>query len=106
MLLLLTTPRLDGIGDLRYYLIPQALAGVKDLKGIGVYDEKGQVKGGDVGQVTSVVDPRSLMWEALNKEGQEYFIKRLGISVNLGNIKPEDIIPLEGLRRGLRGDTF
>lgn len=75
-------------------------------RGIGVYDEKGKVKGDDVELILSEVDGRSLIWEAPEKDGQEYFIKRLGNNVNLGNIKPEDIIPLEGLRRGLRGDTF
>lgn len=75
-------------------------------RGIGVYDERGKVKGDDVDLILSEVDGRSLIWEAPEKDGQEYFIRRLGNNVNLGNIKPEDIIPLEGLRRGLRGDTF
>jgi len=92
--------------DLQYGVSKVTVESRGSGKGIGVYDEKGEVKGDDVDQIISAVDARHLIWEAPNKEGQEYFIKRLGINVNLGNIKPEDIIPLEGLRRGLRGDTF
>lgn len=92
--------------DLRFGVSKVTVESRGSGKGIGVYDAKGEVKGDDVDQLLAAVDPQSLIWEAPNKEGQEYFIKRLGINVNLGNIKPEDIIPLEGLRRGLRGDTF
>lgn len=92
--------------DLRYGVSKVTVESRGSGKGIGVYDEKGEVKGDDVEQIITSIDPQHLIWEAPNKEGQEYFIKRLGINVNLGNIKPEDIIPVEGLRRGLRGDTF
>lgn len=92
--------------DLKFGVSKVTVESRGSARGIGVYDEEGQVKGDDVDQIISAVDPSRLIWEAPNKEGQEYFIKRLGINVNLGNIKPEDIIPLEGLRRGLRGDTF
>ena len=54
----------------------------------------------------TAVDPSQLIWEAPTAEGQEFFIKHFGPNVNLGNIAPADIIPLEGLRRGLRGDIF
>ena len=42
----------------------------------------------------------------LQKIQQEYFINKLGCNVNLGNIAPNDVIPLETLRLGLRSDTF
>ncbi len=92
--------------DLDYGVDKVTIESRSSAQGIGVYDAKGQVKGDDVDQITAAVDCRRLIWEAPNKDGQEYFIKRMGNNVNLGNIKPEDIIPLEGLRRGLRGDTF
>ncbi|HMW98418.1 MAG TPA: phosphosulfolactate synthase, partial [Flavobacteriales bacterium] len=37
---------------------------------------------------------------------QTWFIKELGPNVNLGNVPAEEVIPLETLRLGLRGDTF
>lgn len=33
-------------------------------------------------------------------------MKLVGQNVNLGNIAPNEIIPLETIRLGLRGDTF
>jgi phosphosulfolactate synthase len=30
----------------------------------------------------------------------------LGANVNLGNIAPNDVLPVEATRIGLRGDTF
>ena len=35
-----------------------------------------------------------------------YFVKLVGSNVNLGNIAMNEIIPLETIRLGLRGDTF
>jgi phosphosulfolactate synthase len=46
------------------------------------------------------------MWEAPQKNQQVWFIKLFGADVNLGNIAPHEVIPLECLRLGLRGDTF
>ncbi len=37
---------------------------------------------------------------------QAWFVKHFGPEVNLGNIAPEEVIPLETLRLGLRGDTL
>jgi phosphosulfolactate synthase len=33
-------------------------------------------------------------------------VKEFGPTVNLGNIPPDEVIPLETLRLGLRGDTL
>ncbi len=75
-------------------------------KSVGVFDADGKVKAGDVEQIAAAVDPDLLIWEAPTAEGQLFFVKRFGVNVNLGNIAPMDIIPVEGLRRGLRADTF
>ena len=48
----------------------------------------------------------NVIWEAPLKSQQAWFIKHFGANVNLGNIAPAEIIPLESLRLGLRGDTF
>lgn len=92
--------------DLRFgasYVTIEARASARN---IGMFDASGKVKVDDVEQLVSAVDPDRLIWEAPTAEGQEFFIKRFGPNVNLGNIAPTDIIPVEGLRRGLRGDTF
>ncbi|MBZ0100526.1 MAG: phosphosulfolactate synthase, partial [Taibaiella sp.] len=47
-----------------------------------------------------------IIWEAPQKAQQVYFLELLGANVNLGNIPPSEVIPLEAMRNGLRGDTF
>jgi phosphosulfolactate synthase len=54
----------------------------------------------------SGVDAAQLLFEAPTKELQTYFIRRLGTSVNLGNVHADDVIALETLRLGLRSDTL
>jgi len=49
---------------------------------------------------------KKLIWEAPQKNQQVYFILKIGPNANLGNIPPEDVISLESMRRGLRGDTL
>ncbi|MHC1611443.1 MAG: phosphosulfolactate synthase [Candidatus Methanospirareceae archaeon] len=75
-------------------------------KGIGVYDKEGKIKEDMVKKLVEGVGLRNIVFEAPEKSQQVYFILNLGHEVNLGNIKPEDAIPLETLRRGLRGDTL
>ncbi|RLG34714.1 phosphosulfolactate synthase [Methanosarcinales archaeon] len=75
-------------------------------KGIGVYDKEGKIKEDMVKKLTEGIGVREIMFEAPEKSQQVYFILNLGPEANLGNIKPEDVIPLETLRRGLRGDTL
>jgi phosphosulfolactate synthase len=92
--------------DLRFGASHVTIEARASAKNIGMFDASGKVKADDVEQVVRAVDPRHLIWEAPTAEGQEFFIKRFGPNVNLGNIAPTDIISVEGLRRGLRGDTF
>jgi phosphosulfolactate synthase len=47
-----------------------------------------------------------VIFEAPSKAAQAWFVKQFGAEVNLGNIPPEEVIPLETLRLGLRGDTL
>jgi len=75
-------------------------------KGIGVYDKEGKIKEDMVQKLTEGIGLKNIMFEAPEKSQQAYLILNLGPEVNLGNIKPEDVIPLETLRRGLRGDTL
>lgn len=75
-------------------------------KGLGIYDDKGSVKEEMVTSLVSEIGVENIIFEAPDKNQQVYLILHLGINVNLGNIRPDDVIPLETLRRGLRGDTL
>jgi phosphosulfolactate synthase len=73
---------------------------------VGIYETTGQADTSLIDDIIASVPPGMIIWEAPLKPQQVWFIKRLGPSVNLGNIAPADAIPLETLRLGLRGDTF
>ena len=76
-------------------------------KGVGIYDSSGNVKTDEIDAIISgVSDPTVLEWEAPIKNQQQHLIMRFGSNVNLGNVPPEDILALEALRCGLRGDTL
>lgn len=75
-------------------------------KRIGIYDEKGEIREDKLKTMTEGVEIKNLMFEAPNKDQQVYLILKFGSNVNLGNIHKKDIIPLEALRQGLRGDTL
>jgi phosphosulfolactate synthase len=74
--------------------------------GIGIYDERGNVKEDEVQIFLDNTKPEMIIWEAPQKNQQVYFILNVGPNVNLGNIAPEEITSLETMRRGLRGDTL
>jgi len=61
---------------------------------------------GLVDEIVHEIDPADLIFEAPTKSAQAWFVKQFGPEVNLGNIPPEEVIPLETLRLGLRGDTL
>jgi phosphosulfolactate synthase len=61
---------------------------------------------GLVDEIAHEIDFRDLIWEAPTKASQAWFVKHFGPNVNLGNIPPDEVIPLETLRLGLRGDTL
>ena len=73
---------------------------------VGLFRDSGEVRQGLVEEILTQVPEERIIWEAPQKEQQVWFIKLLGTNVNLGNIAPNEIIPLETLRLGLRGDTF
>lgn len=76
-------------------------------KGVGVFDKDGKVKEDEVDEILSGVErPEQLLWEAPIKNQQQYLILKLGTNVSLGNVPPGDILALEALRQGLRGDTL
>lgn len=73
---------------------------------IGIYDESGNIKEDFVKSLVRKIGLRNIIFEAPEKNQQVWLILNFGNEVNLGNIKPADVIPLETLRRGIRGDTF
>jgi phosphosulfolactate synthase len=72
----------------------------------GIFDSSGGMRTELIGEIANVVGPANIVFEAPTKAAQAWFVKRFGPSVNLGNIPPEEVIPLETLRLGLRGDTL
>lgn len=73
---------------------------------VGLFRASGEVRSGLVQEILTKIPFEKIIWEAPQKEQQAWFIKLLGANVNLGNIAPHEIIPLETIRLGLRGDTF
>ena len=72
----------------------------------GLYRSNGEVRTGLVDEIVDLIDRERLIFEAPQKTQQVWFIRHLGTNVNLGNISPEEVIPLETLRLGLRSDTL
>jgi len=61
---------------------------------------------GLIDEIAHEVSVDDLIFEAPTKNSQAWFVKQFGPNVNLGNIPPDEVIPLETLRLGLRGDTM
>jgi phosphosulfolactate synthase len=73
---------------------------------VGLFRSTGEVRSGLVEEILTKIPFEKIIWEAPQKAQQVWFIKLLGTNVNLGNIAPNEVIPLETIRLGLRGDTF
>jgi len=73
---------------------------------VGLFRDSGEVRQGLVEEILTKIPEDRIIWEAPQKEQQVWFVKLLGANVNLGNIAPNELIPLETIRLGLRGDTF
>ena len=72
----------------------------------GIFTSDGAMRTDLVEEIGSAVDLDDVIFEAPTKAAQAWFVKRFGPAVNLGNIPPDEVIPLETLRRGLRADTL
>ena len=73
---------------------------------VGLFRASGEVRQGLVDEILTSIPPDKIIWEAPQKAQQAWFVKLCGPNVNLGNIAAEEVIPLETIRLGLRGDTF
>ncbi len=84
----------------------KVIAEARESGTVGIFRETGEVRSGLVDEILTQIDGRKIIWEAPKKPQQVWFIKLLGQNVNLGNIAPQEVIPLETMRIGMRADTF
>lgn len=73
---------------------------------VGLFRSSGEVRSGLVQEILTKIPYEKIIWEAPQKAQQVWFVKLIGANVNLGNIATNEVIPLETVRLGLRGDTF
>ena len=84
----------------------KVIAEARESGTVGIYRPDGTAHVALINKILAKVPQEKILWEAPIKSQQAWFIKHFGANVNLGNIAPNEIISLETLRMGLRGDTF
>ena len=84
------------------YIVAEA----RETGTVGLYRNSGEVREGLVQEILTKVPAAKILWEAPQKDQQLYFLTLIGANANLGNINPTEVIALEAMRLGLRGDTF
>jgi phosphosulfolactate synthase len=82
------------------------IAEAREAGNVGIYRGSGEVREGLVQEILTQIPSEKIIWEAPQKAQQLYFLELIGCNVNLGNIAPAEVIALEAMRVGLRGDTF
>lgn len=73
---------------------------------VGLYRDSGEVREGLVQEILTRIPNEKIIWEAPRKDQQLYFLDLIGCNANLGNIASNEVISLEAMRVGLRGDSF
>ena len=74
---------------------------------VGIYDDGGRVVEQRLNELLAGIESIDrVIWEAPLPHQQEYFVVRFGPNVNLGNVRPNDVLALEALRCGLRFETL
>lgn len=84
----------------------KVIAEARESGTVGIYRPNGTAHSALVNKILQKVPKSDILWEAPQKAQQVWFLRLLGANVSLGNIAPNDVIPCECLRLGLRGDTF
>lgn len=84
----------------------KVIAEARESGNVGIYNGSGEVRSDLIEEILTKIPSEKILWEAPQKSQQVWFIKLMGSNVNLGNISPSEVIPLECLRLGVRGDTF
>jgi phosphosulfolactate synthase len=82
------------------------IAEAREAGNVGIYRGSGEVREGLVQEILTQIPEEKIIWEAPQKAQQLYFLELIGCNVNLGNIAPNEVVPLEAMRIGLRGDSF
>jgi len=82
------------------------IAEAREAGNVGIYRGSGEVREGLVQEILTQIPAEKIIWEAPQKAQQLYFLELIGCNVNLGNIAPHEMLALEAMRIGLRGDTF
>jgi len=84
----------------------KVIAEARESGTVGIFHKNGSAHSMLITRITSKIKVEDIIWETPQKSQQVYFINLFGANVNVGNISVDDVIPLETLRIGLRGDTF
>jgi phosphosulfolactate synthase len=84
------------------YIVAEA----RETGNVGLYRNSGEVREGLVQEILTKIPAEKILWEAPQKDQQLYFLTLVGANANLGNINPTEVIALEAMRLGLRGDSF
>ncbi len=84
----------------------KVIAEARESGTTGIFNHDGSANLSLIEDLRTHLDADNILWEAPLKSQQVWFIKQFGANVNLGNIAPSEVIPLETLRLGLRGDTL
>ena len=84
----------------------KVIAEGRESGSVGIFRPNGNPHTMLINKIISKINPSDILWESPTKKQQTWFINLFDQNVNLGNIAPNDILPLETLRLGLRGDTF
>lgn len=84
----------------------KVIAEARESGTVGIYNPDGTANATLIDDIVKKIQIENVIWEAPIKSQQAWFIRLLGANVNLGNIAPSEVVALETLRLGLRGDTF
>jgi phosphosulfolactate synthase len=84
----------------------KVIAEARESGNVGIYHKNGSAHSMLINRIVNKIKIENIIWETPQKSQQVYFLKLFGSNVNVGNISIDDVIPLETLRLGLRGDTF
>jgi phosphosulfolactate synthase len=84
----------------------KVIAEARESGNVGIFHKNGSAHTLLINRIVNKVKLENIIWETPQKTQQVFFLKLFGSNVNVGNIAVDDVIPLETLRLGLRGDTF
>jgi len=96
----------QALADLEAGAVMVIVEGRESGRNVGIYGSEGEIRSERLTSLAEGLPPAAVIWEAPLKKQQEELIRVFGPNVSLGNVAPEDVLALEALRQGLRGDTL